>query len=115
MTTSRGFTLTPNVPVPAPAHDPNAPMTIAEGRAKMKRRKLTTTEFKAARAQAITVTGYDSSSPIWGKQLPEVLDMIDDAITAAGHGTQSIQVARDLIAQLKARAVTRKLIGQARS
>jgi hypothetical protein len=93
--------------------DPNRPITIAEGRARVKRRRLTNAEFQAARIQATTVTGYDDKSPIWGKQLPEVVDMIEAEID---RGTAaSLNTAKQLLGQLKARAITRKLIGQARS
>lgn len=113
--TSARTARTAKTPVVVETNDPNAPITIGEGRARVKRARLSGAQFKAARAQAVAVTGYDATSPIYGKQLPEVIDMISEAITEAGKGAVSIQLAQDLLAQLKARAVTRKLIGQARS
>lgn len=107
-------------PVITETGDPNRPITIGEGRAKIKRRKLTTTEFKDVRATAVAITGYSPTSPIYGKQLPEVIDLIEAELRAgltapAPLAITHITDAIALLDQLKARALTRKLIGQARS
>ena len=37
----------------------------------------TKSAYQARKAVAEQMSGYDSSSPIWNKQIPEILDMIE--------------------------------------
>ena len=57
----------------------------------MARRKnrLTKEQFAAQRQLAQSMIGYDASSPIWGKTVPEVLDMIE-AEVSAGNATDAV-------------------------
>jgi hypothetical protein len=86
---------------------PNPPTPIAG------RKRMTNAEFKSARAQALATTGYDATSPIWGKRLDEVCDAIAAQIQT---GTaSSLNNALTLVTELKRRTLTNRLIGQAKS
>jgi len=61
--------------------------------------------YAQRRQFAEQMSGYNSSSPIWNKQLPEVLDMIELEIRAGTSGK-----ALDLIAELRRRIAKGKLM-----
>lgn len=90
--------------------------TIAAGRAAIKRRKLTGTEYKGIRDTARQMAGYDDKSPIWGKTTLAVLKEIADAISgplggASTHTTDIVQ-ARLLNEELRKRFLSRAEIGE---
>lgn len=66
--------------------------------------KLTPAEYKARKAQAEAIIGYDNSSPIYGKQTPEVLNMIEVEIDNGEYGT-----AKALIRELQKRIAQKRL------
>ena len=60
-----------------------APTNIATARAASKRRKLTGDDYKQARDFARKTTGYNETSPIWGKRLNVVLVDIETMLVEA--------------------------------
>jgi len=89
-----------------------------------KRTKLSSSAFKSVKDLATSVSGYDDKSPIWGKRLPEVLDLVarnlDDAQIEIDNGEYSL--ARDLmgegavtIYELRKRLAKNAVIAQARN
>ena len=117
---------TPVVPVPAKpkrikvsASAPAAPTSIATARAARKRRRLTGSEYKSARDFARGVTGYNDTSPIWGKPMVDVLMSIaalleeyisDNGGTAHFAGHINIQQALTLNRELQKRIATNQVI-----
>jgi len=92
-----------------------APTSIAAGRARLKRRRLTGDDYRNQRAMARSVTGYDEKSPIWGKRLPVVLqeisDLLDKAQTTTGPDVLvKVREAEALVAELQKRLATNKLM-----
>lgn len=89
----------------------------------MKRRRLTGAEFKEARKTARDVTGYDDTSPIWGKRMPAVLVEIGERIEKAhdqmnlgsyANAHDHLNAANLLVTELKKRIATGQIIGSAR-
>lgn len=66
-------TVAPKAPRKVKTSAAPAPVSIATARAASKRRKLTGGEYKDARDFARKTTGYNDTSPIWGKRLIDVL------------------------------------------
>jgi hypothetical protein len=94
-----------------------APTTIAAGRARIKRRRLTGDDYRNQRAMARSVTGYDETSPIWGKRLPVVLQEIDDLlekatdkVTPLGDKVKAMDTAKTYVKELQKRLATNKLM-----
>jgi len=52
-------------------------ITIPAPTPRRKRQRLSKEAYAAQRSLAKAMIGYDASSPIWGKTVPEVLDMIE--------------------------------------
>ena len=96
----------------------SAPTTIAEGRARLKRRRLTGQERKDVVAMARGMTGYGPSSPIWGKRMPvvlaEVLEHLDKLAKTSpmttGQGKE-LDAARILVEELQKRIATGQIVG----
>lgn len=89
---------TPNVPVPGV-------INLAQAK---RRRKYTSDQYKQARDFGRKATGYDSSSPIWGKRLPEVLMAIETQLvnaetllTGTGSSVNTAQALTDVIEALQ--------------
>lgn len=63
----------------------------------MSKRKTTPEAFTAAKKFAVEVSGYDSTSPIWGKRLPDVLTGLEETIRIAVGDIEAgvYDVARD--------------------
>lgn len=66
-------------------------------------------------AFAASMSGYDDSSPIWGKQLQEVLDWIDASVDAgsphmAASGRGYLDEIKTITQELRKRIVKGKLI-----
>lgn len=85
---------------------------------KGKKRRLTGAELKQRTELARKMTGYGASSPIFGKQTPDVLVLIDaalgDALAALSAGDdqltlQLIDQARAYAGELQKRIATRKI------
>lgn len=81
-----GIPLASAKPVAAsvPASTPATGGTVINLAQAKKKRKATSAEFKQARDFARKTTGYDTTSPIWGKRLPEVLMAIEETLVQAG-------------------------------
>jgi len=119
---------TPVVPVPAKpkrikvsttVSTVTAPTSIATARAARKRKRLTGEEYKSARDFARGVTGYNDTSPIWGKPMVDVLMSIaalleeyisDNGGTAHFAGHINIQQALTLNRELQKRIATNQVI-----
>jgi len=57
--------------------------------------KLST--YQQNKAFAEQMSGYNSTSPIWGKQLPEVLDMIDaETDPNTGNPARIVEITQEL-------------------
>jgi hypothetical protein len=109
--------ITPKKPRVAKPAANAAPVTnLATARAKIKRRKLTGTQFKDLRDQSRSVAGYDDTSPIWGRPTIDVLKEISDFLMPK-PGTILIQLDVDralgLNEELRKRFVSRTLLGEA--
>jgi hypothetical protein len=85
-----------------------------------KKRKLTGQEYKDARDFARKTTGYNDSSPIWGKRMPVVLTdietLMDNARENLGNGSYGtamaeLDAALELNRELQKRIATGQLIG----
>lgn len=83
-----------------------------------KKRRLTGAELKARTDQARSITGYSPSSPIFGKQTPDVLTAVDAFLRVAAadlnvndipSARAEIEAARNYIEELQKRIATRKL------
>lgn len=110
--------------VKVPASTPVVPTTgttnvINLAQAKKKRR-ATGAEFKAARDFARKTTGYDATSPIWGKKLPEVLMAVEENLQyaidelkagAPGNASDLIEAGLRLNRELQKRLATNAVIG----
>lgn len=110
---------TMGVPVAGPAKPKRtpkatAPTSIATARATKKRRKLTGEQWKEQRAFAQKTTGYNETSPIWGRRLIEVLVDIEallDFGTPNAITSQKERVERALLynRELQKRLATNQL------
>ena len=70
-----------------------------------KRKKRTAAEFLAAKATAISVSGYNAASPIYGLRLPEVIDAIESNLDAGEIGN-----ARMFLNELRKRSAKASII-----
>ena len=61
----------------------NAPKVSVPTKAVVSAKPAPLSKYAQNLKMAEKMSGYNSSSPIWGKQLPEVLDMIDMAFDNA--------------------------------
>lgn len=112
-----GIPLASAKPVAAPASTtPNVPVPGVINLAQAKRRrKYTAEQYKQARDFGRKATGYDSTSPIWGKRLPEVLMQIEALLTVALPGANSgqeatLREALELNQELQKRLATNAVI-----
>ena len=96
-----------------------APITIAQGKANLKRKRLTGEAYKQARDFARKTTGYNDTSPIWGKRMNVVLTDIETLMerigTQIGNGDyadaeDTLQLALGLNQELQKRIATGQLI-----
>lgn len=114
-----------------PARQAAAPVggsvvNLATAKAERKRRRLTGQEYKDARDFARRQTGYNDTSPIWGKRMPQVLTDIEailaevetivgafNDVTSPGslRAYDAIQTALQLNRELQKRVATGQLIG----
>jgi hypothetical protein len=111
---------TAKTPTPKPATPTATPpgvTSISVGRARIKRRRLTGDDYRNQRAMARSVTGYDETSPIWGKRLPVVLQEIDDLlekatdkVTLLGDKVKAMDTAKTYVKELQKRLATNKLM-----
>ena len=69
-----------------------------------RKHKLTKEQFAAQRQLAQSMIGYDSSSPIWGKTVPEVLDLIE---THINNG--DLQDALDTLTEYRKRIAQKRI------
>lgn len=93
------------------AYPPVTPITAVAAPAKRaKRQHLTAQEWKTRREFATSVVGYDQASPIYGKQMPEVLQLIEDQLSGAAPNVAQALV---IVTELKKRIATRKIMAQA--
>lgn len=106
------------LPVAAPKAAP-APSGNVVNLSTHKKKRLTGQAYKDARDFARKATGYDSSSPIWGKRLPTVLTEIEATLEKAGEEADTgnliealdgIRAALELNRELQKRVATGQLI-----
>jgi len=100
-----------------PTAAPNGVIDLSAARSERKRRKLTGQAYKDARDFARKATGYDDTSPIWGKRLPAVLTEIEALLDLSeSHPDFTSEVDRIeralfLNKELQKRVATGQLIG----
>ena len=75
----------------------------------MAKNKLRGAAYQSVKSMATEATGYTDTSAIWGKRLPEVLDMINDQLTLVKISPE-IKRAQDLITELKRRIARQAII-----
>ena len=90
----------PEPAAPAPTAAPGT--TVIPFR---KKGRLTGKAYTDARDFARKTTGYDASSPIWGKRMPVVFQEIRDALAAG-----DIETADNLVSELQKRIATGLMI-----
>lgn len=65
---------------------------VAPPYARRRRKRLDPAVLAANRTLAKSMIGYDDTSPIWSKTVPEVLDMIDGAIDIGNYAKAQVIV-----------------------
>ena len=71
----------------APAASGNV-VNLGAAKAARKRNRLTGDQYKQARDFARSATGYNETSPIWGKRMTEVLTTVEAEIQEAMNDVQ---------------------------
>lgn len=79
-------------------------ITVPAPTPRAKRKRLSKEAYTAQRTLARTLIGYDNTSPIWGKTVPEVLDMIETEINAG-----NLANALDLITEYRKRIAQNRI------
>jgi hypothetical protein len=74
-------------------------------RTSSRRPRLTNDEYRTRKAFAESVVGYNSTSPIWGKQIPEILDLLTADLDAG-----NVKAVRETIQELRKRIAQQRMI-----
>lgn len=100
-------------PAPQPKAAPAAGGNVVNLASAKKKRKLSGDDYKNARDFARSATGYNDTSPIWGKRMPVVLMEIEELLDLATKGLGSgneVEQALLLNRELQKRLATNQLI-----